>query len=158
MSITYIDKGDMFYYSVEALVNPVNCEGVSGKGLAKEFKNKYPENQKHYEWECERGIMKMGHLGITYMGWRGFPRRIVNFPTKHRWRDKSEIEFIGTGLVTLERMIHWFRIESIAIPALGCGLGGLKWDDVKPLITKAAEDINVHQIHEQTRIFIFEPQ
>lgn len=158
MSITYIDKGDMFYYSVEALVNPVNCEGVSGKGLAKEFWSKYPENQKHYEWECERGIMKMGHLGITYLGRVGLPRFIINFPTKWRWRDKSEIAFIGTGLVTLERMIHWFRIKSIAIPALGCGLGGLKWSEVKPAIDRAAQDVNNHQIHEQTRFFIFDPQ
>ena len=152
-----IGKGSIFDYSVDALVNPVNCVGVAGAGLAKKFREKYPENQKQYVWECHQGIMRPGHLGITHVG-IGLPKYIINFPTKIDWREDAKIKHIEAGLEVLERAISWFDIISIAIPALGCGLGGLSWLGVKPLIEETARNINSHQIHKQTEFFLFEPK
>jgi len=124
-----ITKGDIFDADVEALVNPVNCVGVMGKGLALQFKKKYPENFDCYKVACNIGDVKIGTMFSTRPN-----RIIINFPTKLHWRDKSHIHDIRLGLNDLIKVIDCSNIKSIAIPALGCGLGGLDWEVVKPLI------------------------
>jgi O-acetyl-ADP-ribose deacetylase (regulator of RNase III) len=62
------------------------------------------------------------------------PYYIVNFPTKRHWRSKSRIEDIESGLHALADEIQRLGIRSIAVPALGCGNGGLDWQDVRPRI------------------------
>lgn len=123
------------------LVNTVNCVGVMGKGLALEFKQRYPGMFLEYRKRCNAGMVRPGFLDVHLIkppiptsNWR---RAILNFPTKRHWRDSSRLDDIQAGLQKLPSTVLNYGCNSIAIPPLGCGLGGLNWDDVRPLIIEA---------------------
>lgn len=131
-----IKDGNILDSEAEALVNTVNCKGVMGRGLALQFKQRFPENYDAYRAECDAGRMMLGHVHVFETG-RMSPRYIINFPTKDHWRGKSSLANITNGLASLEREVKRLGVQSIAIPALGCDLGGLDWSDVRPLIESA---------------------
>jgi O-acetyl-ADP-ribose deacetylase (regulator of RNase III)/uncharacterized protein YwgA len=140
-------KGDMFSEPVEALVNTVNCVGVMGKGVALEFKNRWPSNFRAYKDVCDAKGLKPGNMFVfdtkELFAPQG-PRYLINFPTKAHWRSKSKMEYIEDGLDALADVIREHGITSIAIPPLGCGNGGLDWEDVRPLIeAKLSRLVNV---------------
>lgn len=147
----FIKHNDILLDNSEALVNPINCVGIMGKGLAFQFKKKYPENFKSYYAACRKGIVKPGHMFVFATNTDANPHYIINFPTKRHWKDNSKIEDIESGLKALCKIIQINSIHSIAIPALGCGLGSLNWKDVKPLIKR------ILIIRENVSIIIFEP-
>lgn len=126
--------GDLLQAKVEALVNPVNCAGVMGKGLALQFKRAFPDNFKTYALACKMRTLVPGTLCIHDRSEDVTPRYVINFPTKRHWRDASRAEDIDQGLVALAADIARLGIRSIAVPPLGCGLGGLDWKVVRPLI------------------------
>lgn len=126
--------GDILQADTEALVNTVNCVGFMGRGIALAFKEAFPENFKAYERACKHGEMLPGRMLVFKTDSLTNPRIIVNFPTKRHWRGTSRMEDIEAGLKDLIRVVREERIQSIAIPPLGCGLGGLDWAKVKPLI------------------------
>ncbi len=132
--ITYTNRS-VFDIGAEAIVNPVNCVGVSGAGLAREFARRYPQNDRLYKQACKDGRIKPGRGLITTDDGRK-PRHIVNFPTKRHWRDQSRLSDIKLGLRNLHRQLLPQKISSIAIPAIGAGLGGLNWDEVRKLLEK----------------------
>ena len=134
MGVSYTDSS-IFETDAEAIVNPVNCVGVSGAGLAKEFARHYPENDRVYREACKEGRVMPGRGVITETGIDG-PVYIVNFPTKRHWRDESRLSDIELGLGNLRRELLRRRIRSIALPALGAGLGGLGWPEVRELIER----------------------
>lgn len=133
--------GNLLHAPVEALVNPVNCVGVMGKGLALQFKSAYPTNFSAYRQACSTGSLHPGTTLVHDLGVNAFPRYLINVPTKRHWRDSSRIEDIRAGLAALIEAVRFYTIRSIAIPPLGCGLGGLAWDTVKPLIESACASI-----------------
>jgi O-acetyl-ADP-ribose deacetylase (regulator of RNase III)/uncharacterized protein YwgA len=136
MTITF-KSGDLFLDKAEALVNTVNCVGVMGKGVALEFKRRWPENYKVYKKACDAKLLRPGSMLIfelTNLFGKSEPKFIVNFPTKDHWRAKSKLEYISEGLDALVGDIKKYKIKSIAIPPLGCGNGGLDWDLVRPMI------------------------
>lgn len=128
------ELGNIFHSEADALVNTVNCVGVMGRGLALQFKKTFPENYDEYKQACDRGEVVPGRMFITEPKPSGTPNFIVNFPTKRHWKDKSRLVDIESGLVDLSEEIDMRRIKSIAIPPLGCGLGGLHWPAVRRLI------------------------
>jgi len=132
--MTEYTHGNIFDANVEALVNPVNCVGVMGAGLALEFKHRFPENYKLYKEACERGEVQLGQMFTTTAGMIS-PKYIINFPTKHHWRDRSSYKSIQDGMSALLREAGAHDVLSIAIPALGCGLGGLEWKRVKDIMS-----------------------
>lgn len=136
MSVRYVE-GDLLRDEAEALVNPVNCVGVMGKGLALRFKRAWPEYFTAYRMACEAGSLKPGTLLVLDRGHGQAPRYLVCFPTKRHWRDPSRLEDIDAGLSALAREVVARGIRSIAVPALGCGLGGLGWPDVRERIEAA---------------------
>lgn len=140
--------GDLLESPAEALVNTVNCEGYMGKGIAYQFKLRYPENFKDYQRACRSGELRPGKL--HYYSEDG--RLIINFPTKDKWRNPSKMEYIETGLRELEALIYRLSIKSIAIPPLGSGNGGLVWARVRMLI----ED-RLKVISKETDIYLYEP-
>ncbi|NLE09175.1 MAG: macro domain-containing protein [Dehalococcoidales bacterium] len=145
-------KGNVITADKEALVNTVNCVGIMGKGIALQFKQAYPDNTREYEKACKKGEVRPGRLFIYRTGRLGNPKYIINFPTKSHWKARSKIQDIELGLDALKKEIIERNIKSIAIPPLGCGNGGLDWQDVKPLIKKSLSDLN--DVHIQ----IFEPE
>jgi len=142
-------KGDIFQSGAFALVNPVNCVGVMGAGLALEFKKRFPANFVAYKGHCDRRAMRMGVIFPALTG-LDMPRWIFNVPTKHHWKDASSLAGVESGIVALARLVSDMSIPSVAIPALGCGLGGLVWSDVRPLIDRefAASE---------ARVIVYEP-
>jgi O-acetyl-ADP-ribose deacetylase (regulator of RNase III) len=134
-------KGSILDADVEAVVNTVNELGYMGKGLALEFKTRYPANFKAYEAACEKGDVTVGRMFVTEHIDMFGPRWLINFPTKRDWRNGSRIEWISSGLEDLVRVIGERQIRSIAIPPLGCGNGGLDWKTVRPLITDALSSL-----------------
>ena len=128
-------EGNLLESKAEALVNTVNTVGVMGKGIALQFKNQYPNNYKLYEKACKAKEIQVGKLFVTEDSSLLEGRKIIiNFPTKTDWRKPSEYSYIESGLKDLVRVITTNKIQSIAIPPLGAGNGGLDWNKVKALI------------------------
>src|ERR1700677_1149664 len=143
-------QGDILQADTEALVNTVNCVGVMGRGIALHFKHAYPANFKAYAAACKREEVQPGRMFVHDTGRPG-PRWIVNFPTKRHWRGKSRIEDIEAGMHALVDEIRTREISSIAIPPLGSGLGGLAWNDVRPIVEAALAELP------DVRAIVYEP-
>lgn len=131
--------GSIFDSPAQVLVNPVNCVGVMGKGLAKEFAKRFPEIIEPYKMDCESGTIRLGWVKLYYVK-EG--RRVVCFPTKGHWMSRSSLQDIDDALFSLRVLAIQHGLESMAIPALGCGLGGLQWKDVQPMISENLGDLN----------------
>lgn len=134
-------EGDLLRADVEALVNTVNTVGVMGKGIALQFKQAFPDNYSAYEAACKRGEVQLGKMFVFHRNTFSNPRVIVNFPTKKHWREKSKLKEIESGLRALIQFVKSEKIRSIAVPPLGCGYGGLDWNDVRPLIEQAFAEV-----------------
>jgi O-acetyl-ADP-ribose deacetylase (regulator of RNase III) len=129
-----VTRGDLLNADAEALVNAANCVGVMGRGIAAQFKRAYPKNFSAYQQAYKRHDVQPGRMLIVETGQLANPRWVINFPTKRHWRDNSRIEDIDAGLVALVADVHRLGIKSVAVPPLGCGLGGLDWAAVRPRI------------------------
>ena len=140
-------KGSLLEADVEALVNTVNTVGVMGKGVALQFKQAFPDNFNAYERACRANKVQLGRMFVYEVGGLMQPRYIINFPTKEHWRSRSRIEHVVAGLEDLVRVIRELQISSIALPALGCGNGGLNWSEVRSAIEsclRGLDDVDVH--------------
>lgn len=132
--------GDIFQSKSNTLVNTVNCVGVMGKGVALEFKKRWPGLMVDYEKKCKQGEVKLGHPYI-YKDLAG--ASIVNFPTKGHWRAASRLSDIEEGLIYFVSKYKEWNVESVAFPPLGCGNGGLEWDVVGPIMYKLLSKIDI---------------
>lgn len=136
--LTYIE-GDIFSSPAQVLVNTVNTVGVMGKGIALEFKKRYPAMFQEYKEQCDKHKLIIGKL----MLWYAPDHWILQFPTKEHWRNPSKLEYIEKGLMVFVRKYADYNISSIAFPKLGCGNGELAWNDVKPLMEKYLKDLPI---------------
>lgn len=140
-------QGDMFDFPADIRVNTVNCVGVMGAGVALAFKQRYPEMFRDYERDCKDGRVKPGTIQV----WKSLSGDwIVNFPTKRDWRDPSRYEDIDAGLDDLRHYLDGLGPVTIALPALGCGHGGLDWARVSNMIRNKLAGADAH-------ILVFEP-
>lgn len=130
-------EGNLLDAPTEALVNTVNEVGVMGKGIALMFREAFPANTRAYKAACEAGEVRVGRMFVTRNDALIGPTWIINFPTKKHWRNPSKLEWIREGLVDLVRVIRENAIRSVALPPLGCGNGGLQWDQVRREIEAA---------------------
>lgn len=136
-------KGDILESEAPIIVIPVNCKGVMGKGLALQAKQKWPKMFESYKSFCEGacpsypdGLEPGGMIGIQQE-----PNRYVAcLATKDDWRNPSKLEWVETGLKQLVVFSMQVNLCHIAIPRLGCGLGGLDWCDVKPIVYRVFEN------------------
>lgn len=144
-------SGNLLEADVDALVNTVNTVGIMGKGIALMFKEAFSENFERYSAACKAGEVTTGKMFVTERSGLMGPRWIINFPTKQDWRAKTRIEWIDQGLIDLRQVILDRKIRSIALPPLGCGNGGLNWEDVKPRIERALADLP------NVEVLVFEP-
>lgn len=131
--------GDLFTSQAQTLVNPVNCVGVMGKGLALAFRRRFPAMYVDYVARCRRGEVRPGR---PYL-FTGTTPWILNFPTKDHWRNPSRLTFIEDGLKALVDQISIWGIHSLALPALGCGLGQLSWEEVRPLLVRYLQPLPI---------------
>jgi O-acetyl-ADP-ribose deacetylase (regulator of RNase III) len=150
MMINYI-TGNILDSKAQALVNTVNTVGVMGKGIALQFKIAYPNNYKSYLAACKRKELVVGKMFVTTdNNISSGEKQIINFPTKQNWRKPSEYIYIEDGLDDLINVIEQNQISSIAIPPIGAGNGGLKWEKVKKIIEEKLNHLDIE-------IFVYEP-
>jgi len=131
--------GDIFEDGFDIRVNTVNCVGVMGAGLAKQFADRYPGLLARYKRACESGEVQPGRLYV----WRYGLTWVVNFPTKRHWRGASRYEDVAAGLDALRELLAPLRDLRVAVPALGCSLGGLDWRRVWPMIVEKLSGLAV---------------
>lgn len=150
-------RGDMLASGLDSLVDPVNCLGVSGKGLALAFKHACPDAVSMYERSAKLGLVRVGFVPccwtLNMLGGRTGGTLVYFFPTKRDWRHPSRIEWIWAGLMELAGRVaanYESGVQSIGIPALGCGLGGLDFTDVRAAIEAAFAD-------SPARVVVYEP-
>lgn len=132
--------GDILQSKAQTLINTVNCVGVMGKGIALEFKSRFPDMYEDYVKRCEQGEVKPG---VPYLYKTLFPPQIINFPTKEHWKSISRLGDIERGLKHLLEHYRAWGITSLAIPPLGCGNGQLEWRVVGPLIYRFAKEMAI---------------
>lgn len=133
-------KGDIFQSGAQTLVNTVNCVGIMGKGLALEFKKRFPEMFKDYTERCKRGEVRLGKPNL----YRSLmPPWVLNFPTKDHWRSVSRLKDIVEGLNYLKQHYREWGITSLAIPALGCANGELDWKVVGPTMYRILNTFDI---------------
>lgn len=155
MPITF-QSGDLFAADVEAIVNPINCVGVMGKGIALEVKKRNPSMFYRYRQKCSgtRGDYPIEPGDVVALPSDNQRQVIFNMATKDHWRQGSRIEWIEQGLLNLQRLLsdenQYSHIQSLGLPPVGCGNGGLEWSDVKPLVLKYLDPLPVN-------IICFEP-
>jgi len=146
-----LTRGNILRADAEALVNTVNCVGFMGKGIALQFKKAYPANYEAYRKACEAGEVQPGRMFIFELESMLNPKYVINFPTKRDWRTKSRYGDVESGLKALVSEVRRLGIRSIAVPPLGCGLGGLDWRKVRPMIEQAFTALP------EVRVLLFEP-
>lgn len=146
-----VKEGDILAADAEALVNTVNCVGVMGRGIALQFRKAFPENYRAYKALCDRKQLAPGSVFVYDLRRLEIPRYVINFPTKRHWKGKSRLEDIESGLKALVREVRQRRIRSVAVPPLGCGLGGLDWDEVRRRIEVAFRKVP------DVRVLLYEP-
>jgi O-acetyl-ADP-ribose deacetylase (regulator of RNase III) len=135
----------MFAQPFDIRINTVNCVGVMGRGIALAFKNRYPAMFKAYKMECDLENIKPGELFV----WKGkstYPPKdadchVVNLPTKRHWRDNSRYEDVEAGLKALRKYLEPLGSVTVALPALGCGCGGLNWEKVSAMISREMDGL-----------------
>lgn len=153
-------EGDIFNCDADVITIPVNCVGVMGKGLAKTFAQRFPIASAEYKLRCEKRLWSPGTVrvvgGLRELAEAGIDN-VVFFPTKDDWRKPSQIEWIRDGL---EDIVKWFdpaesgqKLDVLAVPALGCGWGGLDWKDVEPLIVST-----LRKLTSARRVIVFAPR
>ena len=132
--------GDIFASEAQTLVNAVNCVGVMGKGIALAFKQRFPMMYSDYVARCVRSDVI---LGQPYLFRQTNAPWILNFPTKHHWRARSQVAEIVAGLEYLKAHYHVWELISLAVPALGCGAGQLAWREVGPILYTHLAQLNI---------------
>ena len=139
MTVT-VRPGDLFRSDAQTLVNTVNTVGVMGKGIALEFKKRFPEMYVDYVQRCQANQVRAGE---PYLYRRLTPPWIINFPTKEHWRSVARLSDIVLGLEYLEAHCNEWEVTSLAVPALGCGLGQLEWRVVGPTLYRHLSTLEI---------------
>ena len=142
-------EGNLLKDKANYLINTVNCVGAMGKGIAKQFKFAYPEMYKDYKKECLKGNIDIGKPHLWAFDDLFHPVTIINLPTKIHWQEDSTYIYIQKGLNWLVEYFKDKPAETVALPPLGCGNGGLDWSRVKNMIEDALEPL-------ETTFYVYE--
>lgn len=137
----FVDRaGNLFNTECEALVNAVNCVGVMGAGIAKSFRTQFPDMYCHYKTQCARGRLQLGQV-LVWSHEEYDDMKVISFPTMHYPGEAASLDTIRDTMKPLRDAIVLHDIPSVAIPALGCGIGGLDWQDVRSVIVTGLADL-----------------
>lgn len=135
--VYFIKEGDIFALKdVSSYAHGCNCAGAMGKGIALQFKYRFPEMYKEYKFLCQQGQFNPGDV-FDYNYGEG---HVYNLATQQSWRTHAKIEYINNSLNRMCKLAVSQNVTSIALPAIGAGLGGLNWEEVKSVI----QDVSSH--------------
>ncbi len=135
-------SGDILKSQMQTLVNTINCKGIMGAGLARDFKKLFPLMYEDYREKSKNKEIKVSKPYI----WKNLEitnKTVLNFPTKNHWKEPSKMTWIDEGLQYFIENYKQWGVTSIAFPALGCNLGGLTWIEVKPLMIKHISKLDI---------------
>jgi O-acetyl-ADP-ribose deacetylase (regulator of RNase III)/uncharacterized protein YwgA len=135
-----VAQGNLLESDAQTLVNTVNTVGVMGKGIALQFRRRFPEMYADYVRRCEAGEVQ---LGRPYLYRSLNPPFVLNFPTKKHWRSPSRLQDIVRGLEYLRGHYEEWGITSLAVPPLGCGHGQLEWRVVGPVLYRELKKLPI---------------
>ncbi len=139
MPVSFI-AGNLFTYpGLDAVVHGCNCAGAMGKGIALEFKRRWPDMYREYRTRCLNDLFHPGDIFV----WQAGDITIFNLGTQKSWKTKAEPEAIRQSLSAMIVQATQMGIMTIGLPRIGAGLGGLQWEEVKAIITELAEDPGV---------------
>lgn len=152
MAVVY-KRGSIFDSNAECIVNATNSVGVMGAGLARAFKDSYPVSCDLYNEICQRLVKEHGEelMDPWIDNIKTYKWHIMMFATKINWRHPSKLEYIETGMPKATLLLEARGIKSCAWPLLGTGLGGLKIEDVLPIMEK-----HLNQFEGESEIWIYE--
>lgn len=139
--IVYEERADIFTSGFQTLVNPVNTYGTMGAGLAKQFAQRFPGLEAAYRKANAQNVFQ--RKGIFVYDVPESEQKVLCLATKRHFAQQSRLEWVNHGLEVVARDFALYGITSLAVPALGCGLGKLKWDEVKPLIVHHLDPIDL---------------
>lgn len=135
--VTYIPEGDIFNIEgVSCFAHGCNCAGAMGKGIAVQFKNRYPVMYKEYKQKCASGAFTLGDAYIYSIN----NEHVFNLGTQKSWRTKAELSALKKAVGAMLQLAQNSNIDRIAMPKIGAGLGGLNWDDVKRSIEEQSAE------------------
>lgn len=135
--VTYIEHGNIFnLQGISNYAHGCNCAGAMGKGIALQFKERFPNMYLKYKKLCKEGEFSLGDV-FTFDYGDGF---VFNLATQATWKTKADINAIESSLIKMLSVASQKNIYKIALPKIGAGLGGLNWDAVKSIIDKVAEE------------------
>lgn len=156
-NISLVD-GDMFFSNMQTLTISVNLQGIMGKGLASRAKYQFPDVYVVYQDACKKKQLtatksylykretsldqELADLALP-LNTPNSVKWFLLFATKRRWRDNSNLEDIEAGLDWVIKNVKQQGITSLALPALGCGLGNLSWLNVGPLMCRYLHGIGI---------------
>lgn len=133
--IQFIERGDIFNIKdVNNYAHGCNCAGAMGKGIALQFKNKYPKMYSEYRAMCKDGLFNPGDV-FDYNYGNG---HIYNLGTQVSWKTKARMEYIENSVGRMLELAASDNLTKIALPAIGAGLGGLNWTDVKEILNRVS--------------------
>jgi O-acetyl-ADP-ribose deacetylase (regulator of RNase III) len=145
--VRYIEYGNIFEIDeVYNYAHGCNCAGAMGKGIAVQFKEKFPEMYRKYKHLCEEGQFTLGDV-FEYNYGKGY---VFNLGTQKSWKTKAELSAVEQSLTSMLLFASENKVSEIALPKIGAGLGGLKWDDVKKVIEQ------VSSLHSGINLFVVE--
>ena len=119
----------IFDTDADALCNPVNLMGVMGAGLAKKFQQRYPKSFTSYSFALKCRFLHQDSIW-PYQDEKS-KKIILHCPTKQRWNEKSDFDMVANTILNIQTICLLMKIPSVAVPKLGCGLGGLHWKVVR---------------------------
>lgn len=137
----HVKNGNLFEADAQAIVITVNCVGAMGKGVALEFKKRWPHLFNIYYKRCRAGKINPGEITKNEVFQIGNGRYAILMPTKFDWRKPSELQWIKSGVKDLRKIVDQFCLETVAMPPAGCGNGGLDFSDVLPFIKEEFDSI-----------------
>lgn len=141
-------KGSLFFSTADALAHGVNCQGAMGAGIAAQFAKRWPEMARDYKAFCKSRFLFQGGDVLTWKTPEG--RHIYNLATQYNLGPNATF---GNVVLSVNKMLELAKrhgVNSIAMPRIGCGIGGLTWEEMGPAIKEIVEyhgaDVTVHSL------------
>ncbi len=135
-------RGDLFHWGLRALAHGCNCAGAMGRGIAVEFRSRFPDMYAEYKERCSDGRFGLGDV----FAWTEDGTTIFNLGTQRTWRTKADLSAIEKSVTAMVRLAEQAEITAIGLPRIGAGLGGLPWAEVRGLLSKIGEKTNVELV------------
>lgn len=127
-------QGNLFNTELRVLGHGVNTVGVMGAGIAKAFRDKFDRNYRLYRDACHQGALAPGQFVVSSEGTITDETLVVNIASQRDPGPDARYLWLFEGTREAVRFLVRNGYNSMAIPRIGCGIGGLEWEKVKKIL------------------------